>query len=238
MSAPTIDKPLATVDFRDRSGRRRRLLRALVILLIVGLSAAMLWVVGFSPVLAAKEVRVVGVEGVAADQVRSVAAIPVGVPLARVDTGRAQAEVLALPWVATAEIRRGWPSEVVIAVEARVAIAAVAGTADAVDASGAVFTPLGPLDSALPRVRATGVGLATAMAVLSGLPDGLAKRVATVTATTRDDVELTLRSGALVRWGSADQGAFKAGVLRALLRDNVDMYDVSAPELPTTFRFR
>lgn len=236
MSAPTIDQPVATVDFRDRSGRRRRLVRALVIVLIASLFAAAVWVVGFSTVLAAKEVRVIGVEGVAADQVRSVAAIPVGVPLARIDTGRAQAAVLALPWVATADVRRGWPGEVVIAVEARVAIAALEGSADAVDATGTAFAPLGRVDPALPRVRATGVGLATAMAVLSGLPDDLARRVALVAATTRDNVELTLRSGALVRWGSQDQADFKAEVLRALLREKRDMYDVSAPELPTTFR--
>jgi cell division protein FtsQ len=51
-------------------------------------------------------------------------------------------------------------------------------------------------------------------------------------------VEFTLRSGAVVRWGSQDQADFKADVLRALLRDKQDLYDVSAPELPTTFRTR
>ena len=236
MSAPPIDAPVVALDFRDRSGRRRRLVRVAILVAVAVLSAAVVWVVGYSPALAAKQVRVIGVEGAAADQVRAAAAIPVGLPLARINTAQAQAAVLALPWVASAEVRRGWPSEVVIAIEPRVAIAALAGTADAVDASGIAFTPLGPVDARLPRVRATGVGLVTAMAVLADLPEDLARRVVLVTATTRDNVELTLRSGALVRWGSHEQAGFKADVLRALLRDKREMYDVSAPELPTTFR--
>jgi cell division protein FtsQ len=76
------------------------------------------------------------------------------------------------------------------------------------------------------------------MGVLAALPPDLAARVVSVGASTRDDVTLTLRSGALVRWGSVDQADFKAEVLRALLRQKRLMYDVSAPELATTFRVR
>ena len=51
-----------------------------------------------------------------------------------------------------------------------------------------------------------------------------------------DDVDLHLKSGVLVHWGSAEQAAAKTEVLLALLRHKADVYDVSAPELPTTFR--
>ena len=74
------------------------------------------------------------------------------------------------------------------------------------------------------------------MAVLAALPADISARLVSISATTRDDVALTLRSGALVRWGSAQQPEFKAEVLRALLRHKRAVYDVSAPELPTTFR--
>ena len=57
-------------------------------------------------------------------------------------------------------------------------------------------------------------------------------------ATGHDDIELTLRSGDRVRWGSADQPEVKAQVLRALMNRKADVYDVAAPELPTTFRAR
>jgi cell division protein FtsQ len=72
--------------------------------------------------------------------------------------------------------------------------------------------------------------------VLQSLPPDLRDRVVSLSATTRDDVDLILRSGDEVRWGSADQAEMKAEVLRVLLKRKADMYDVSAPELPTTFR--
>jgi cell division protein FtsQ len=76
------------------------------------------------------------------------------------------------------------------------------------------------------------------MAVLASLPRNLSRRVVAASATSRDDVDLTFRSGDVVRWGSAERSEFKSEVLRALLRRKADLYDVSAPELPTTFRSR
>jgi cell division protein FtsQ len=76
------------------------------------------------------------------------------------------------------------------------------------------------------------------MTALASLPPDLARKVVSVSATTRDDIELTLRSGDRVRWGSAEQPDVKAEVLRALMNRKADIYDVAAPELPTTFRAR
>lgn len=214
MSAPTVDREDApvVVDLAvGRPGRRRRR-RILVIVLVVLLVAALVWTVWFSSLLSVRTVRAVGIEGQRADAVLTVASVPTGVPLARVDTARAERAVLALDWVADAEVRRGWPSEVVVAVTPRVPVAVLED--------------------------AEGVALTEAMAVLATLPADLARKVVSVAATTRDDVDLTLRSGDIVRWGSADQADFKAEVLRALLNRKAEVYDVSAPELPTTFRPR
>ena len=238
MSAPTITERPVRVDFTDRSQRRRRRLRMLLATVGLLLVACAVWAVFFSSLLAASSVRVVGVDGVAADQVAATAAVPLGVPLARIDTAQSQAAVVALPWVESVEVRRGWPDEVVIAVVARQPIAVLAKSGTAVDASGVAFEPLGTLPASLPTVTASGVGIQTAMGVLASLPPDLAGRVVSLAATTRDDVTMTLRSGALVRWGSVDQAEFKAEVLRALLRQKRLVYDVSAPELATTFRVR
>jgi cell division protein FtsQ len=248
MSAPTIpgpapaaaDVPLDDLDTRrPRPARRRRrwLLLAAGLGIVIVL-AAVVWAVWFSSLLAVQDVRVVGAEGDRATAVAAAAAIPTGQPIARIDADAAEQAVLGLPWVATAEVRRGWPHEIVLAVTVRTPIALVddgAGRA-AVDAEGVVFTPAGQVPKGLPRVRAEGVGLNAAMAVLAGLPADLSRKVVSLTATTRDDVDLTLRSGDVVHWGSADDSAFKAEVLRALLKRKADVYDVSAPELPTTFR--
>jgi cell division protein FtsQ len=235
--APDEASPLPPADRPARPRRRRRLVRSLVAVIAVVLVAVAVWLVGWSPVLAVRDVRVVGVDDPAAVQaVLDAASIPTGVPLVRIDTNAPQAAVGELPWVASVDVRRGWPSEVVVAVEVRTPVAVVAGTSDVVDASGVSFTALDQAVAGLPTVRATGDGLATAAAVLAALPPDLADRVVSATASSRDDVALTLRSGSLVRWGSDEQMQEKAQALRALLTRKRAMYDVSAPSLVTTFR--
>lgn len=241
MSAPTIDdRPIeerpARVDFGDRGLRRRRLLRTVLMLLGLLVAAAVAWIVFFSSLLAVSSVRVDGAEGARAEQVLAAAAVPIGTAMLRLDTSAAQAGVMALPWVAGVEVRRGWPNQVVLAVTARQPIAAMAGTASAVDANGVIFDAVVALPKGLPTVSADGVGLEAAMDVLSTLPADIAAKVVSISATTRDNVVLSLKSGAVIRWGSAEKSQFKAEVLRALLRLKRDVYDVTAPELPTTFK--
>ncbi len=210
----------------------------LIALLLLLVAAAMVWLVWFSPVLQVRDVRVLGVEGPRAQEVLAVAAVPTGVPLARIDAAAAQERLGSLPWVATAEVRRGWPNEVVIAVTGREPVAVLASDPKrmAVDAEGVSFVSSTPLERGLPRITAEGDALVAAVSVLESLPDDISERVVSIRATTRDDVDLILRSGDEIRWGSANQAEAKAEVLRVLLTRKADMYDVSAPELPTTFR--
>lgn len=234
MTAPTLEKA-QPVDFSDRSERRRRRLRSILIVVSVVLAGGVAWLVWFSPVLSVTGVRVVGVVGDEANAVLAVSRIPIGVPLARIDADAASAAVLSLPWVSAAEVRRGWPTEVVIAVQPRTAIAVDSVSGRGIDASGVVFDASAALPKTLPSVAASGVGIDAAMSVIANLPADLGPRVAKVTATSRDDVDLELHSGAKVHWGSADQVDLKSSVLRALMKKKQDVYDVTAPELPTTF---
>lgn len=251
MSAPTVDREEApvVVDLGVGAPRRRRRRRILVIVLAVLLVGAVVWAVWFSSLLSVRTVRAVGVDGPRAEAVLAVASVPTGIPLARLDAARAEQAVLALDWIADAEVRRGWPSEVVVAVTPRVPVAVLEGSSTTtatgaptarrgVDAEGVVFEVTAADAKGLPRVDAEGAALTETMAVLATLPPDIARKVVSAAATTRDDVDLTLRSGDIVRWGSADQAAFKAEVLRALLNRKAEVYDVSAPELPTTFRPR
>lgn len=238
MSAPVLERP--RVDFGDRFARRKRRFRVAIGVLVALLLAGAVWLVWLSPVLAVASVRVVGAEGPPAQVVLDAAGVPLDVPLARVDTGAAQARVLDLPWVLSVEVRRGWPREVVIAVTPRAPIANLIDgqRRSVVDAEGVVFEAPQSVPRKLPSVRATGVALVSAMEVLAALPDDLARRVVSLSATTRDNVDLHLRSGDLVHWGSSDQALQKAEVLRAVMHRKADVYDVTAPELPTTFRSR
>lgn len=251
MSTPTATRP-RPVDLSDRGPRRRRRRRLLVVALLVLLTAGTVWLVWFSSVLEVREVRVAGVEGVRADEVLRAADVPVGLPLARVDAAATEQGIRGLPWVEAVEVRRGWPNEVVLAVEVREPIAVLDPSAPVpdsvaaaggngpwgIDADGVVFPAEDGLPRRLPRVRAEGAALAAATSVVNALPEDLLKRVVSVTATTLDDIDLHLRSGDVVRWGSALDSDTKADVLRALLGRKADMYDVSAPELPTTFKLR
>ena len=224
----------------DRQAQRRRRLRRTVAVVVVLVGIFTLWLVWFSPVLSVQQVEVVGVDGAAASEVLELADIPLGVPIARLDTNAPLQRVLSLQWLAAAEVRRGWPSQVVIAVQPRTAVARtkVDGQWLGVDSQGVAFTPPAPLSKGLIEVSGIGVALRAGVDVLESLPVDLLARVSSVSATTRDDVELTLNSGALVRWGSADEGDFKAQVLTALLARRAQVYDVSAPELPTAFNER
>lgn len=240
MTTPVVERPVVPAPALETRRPRRRWLRPVLVLIAILVIASSVWAVWFSSLLAASGARVVGVEGGRADAVLAAAAIPVGMPLARIDTAPAERAVRALPWVLDADVRRGWPSEIVVAVTPRIPIAViVAGSGrSGVDAEGVVFPAAGALPKGLPTVSAEGVGLAASMAALATLPADLARKVVSVSATTRDDIELTLRSGDVVRWGSADQPELKAEVLRALMQRKADVYDVAAPEVPTTFRAR
>lgn len=214
------------------SAKRRRIpMRARVALGGV-LVFALGWVVLASPILSVRQVAVAGAEGAAADAVIAAAQAPIGEPIARVDTTLVASRVMALPWVDTVEIRRGYPSTLVIAVTERVPVARVDDSY--LDADGMEFVPTGVKPKGLPEVTATGVGREAAARVIASLPASLAPRVVSATASTRDDVELTLRSGSVVLWGSAEDPELKASVLEALLTRRAERYDVSAPELPTT----
>ncbi len=243
MSAPTVDWSTSSPPYRHPvlAPRRRRRRRIALGVVAVIAAAVTVWLVWFSPVFSVRSVRVVFVggpapTGAAAAVVRH-AGVPIGVPLVRVDAEAASAAVTALPWVRSVEIRRGWPAEVVLAVVPRVPVARF-GEARAVDADGVVFDPLDGLDRTLITITAEGEGVRAAVGALSSLPTDLSRRVVSVRASTRDDVEFVLRSGDIVRWGSAEDGERKASVLRALLTRKAQLYDVSAPGLPTTFRPR
>ena len=228
MSAPVI--PL---DTQDRETKPRWRWRGLVFVLLALLVSATIWLVWFSSVFVVRDIRVIGVTGSSAVKVLASAAVPLGVRMAHFDAGGATARIRLLPWVDSVEVRRGWPSDVILAGVPRIAIATQLGTGRGVDSSGVPFDAPGPLVKNLPAIDADGVGLVSAVSVWQSLPAPLRAKVVGVSATTRDDVVLILKSGAKVRWGSAEQSELKAQVLTALLQRRAGLYDVSAPELST-----
>ena len=69
---------------------------------------------------------------------------------------------------------------------------------------------------------------------VSALPEDLAPRVDFVSVASVDRIELALRDGRTVVWGSAEDSERKAEVLAVLLQQDARVYDVSVPATPTT----
>ena len=231
---------MTVVDSAQRFGaaqRTRHWRRWLALAVVVALVALAVWVVWFSSLLSVREVRVVGAVDVSADAVRTAAAVPAGVALARVDVGGITARVAQIPQVASVEVRRGYPDVLVIVVTERAPVAVTREGSELVyvDATGARFGSTTVAPQGMPFVAASSdQALQSAAAVVAALPAQLRSTVTAVSAHSRDDVVLRLPDGATVQWGSADQSDRKAAVLAALVHVRAASYDVSAPDLPTS----
>lgn len=216
-----------------RSRRRRAVLRLMLAALLLSLVAAGVWLLAFSSVLELRTTRVAGVQGAAADAVLKAANLPLGQPLARVDTGAAIAAVSTLPWVDSVTATRRWPDSIVLTVSQREPVAMQKSTGRGVDATGRAFEPVSELPATLISIDAPDTALPTAVAAWLALPPDLAAQVTEVSARTRDDIAFELQSGSLVRWGNPDDVELKAQVLRLLMREPALVYNVSAPDVPT-----
>jgi cell division protein FtsQ len=209
----------------------------------VAVVAGAAWVVGYSDLLTADRVEVTGAQPPLAEQVRSVADVPLGTALARLDTDAVTARVEGISDIASVSVTRSWPSTVVVAVEPRqpVAVMAAADGPMLVDGEGVMFAgstadPADALD--LPELVAPttddGVDARRAgVSVAVALPPAVVRQLERIEAPSPVEVRLVLDDGRVVTWGSAEQPERKAEVLAALLDTPATQYDVSVPDRPT-----
>ncbi|WP_026927333.1 cell division protein FtsQ/DivIB [Granulicoccus phenolivorans] len=236
------------IAHRRRRRARRNGRRLLILILALVLIGAAVWLVGFSSVFALREVRVTGVHSLSADQVREVAAAPIGRPLARVSEREIADRVATLPQVAQVHVVRRPPNGIEVAVTERTALYAVAKDNQwwLVDAAGIPFQQVAdrpgdvlavnaPLDPAL---------LGEVAQVIAGLDPALRGQTAGVAAQSTDSIVLTVtdpgaaadKGGKQVIFGNAKELPLKNQVALALLKSVPDaqVYDVSAPAYPST----
>lgn len=207
--------------------------------MVVVLVAAV-WAIWFSPLLAVRTVSVSGLATLTSDQVMAVADVPIGRPLARLDTAAIVQRVETLPAVARAEVIRHLDGRVELRVTERTAIlvAAVDGAYQLVDGQGVAYQTLDSPPAELPLVSLTGTDQARLMAdaavIVTALPPAILDQTAAIAATSPDSFTIALRSGATIMWGSADQSSLKAEVMVALIQTPASYYDVSSPSHPAT----
>jgi cell division protein FtsQ len=235
---------IARKRFARRQWARRWLAwRGLLVALgLLGLLAGAGWLVFFSSALAVDGVEIEGLDVLDRAEVRRVADVPMGKPLATVSVDAIEARVESLAPVKAVDVSRAWPSRVRIAVLEREAVAVVErdGVVRGLDEEGVLFRTFPAVPAELPVVRMSArtrtEALAEAAGVIDALPDELAKRVDHLAVETMDSISLELRNGRTVFWGSAAESGRKAEVLEVLLRQKASVYDVSVPGQPTIER--
>jgi cell division protein FtsQ len=242
----------ATAEQLERNRRRfvrrqwaRRWLRwraVVALVLAIVLLVGGIWLVFFSSVLTVKGVDVEGTGFLRVQQVRAVAAVPSGEPLARIDLEAISQRIAKLPPVKDVDVSREWPDRVLITVTERVPVAVVQHGEgySALDADGVLFRDYPRRPKELPLISAgedvDRDAMVEGAAVAGSLPAEIRRRVDHVEVESIDQISLVLRDERTVLWGSASRSADKADVLEALLKASpkAKEYDVSVPGQPTT----
>ena len=227
---------------RRQWGRRwltwRYVLGGLAGLVLIGFAV---YAVYFSSWLRAEGVQVAGLGQLSKAEVLQAAHVPLGGALAREDLHAIELRVEALPIVKSADVSRSWPHDVRIEITERTPVAVLprGNRFVQVDASGVSFMPLLRHPGALPTID-TGVAadanaLREGARVAASLPTSVSRLVDHIQVSTIDRIDLSLRDGRTVLWGSAEESAAKAEVLLHLLKETkAHAIDVSVPGLPTT----
>jgi cell division protein FtsQ len=192
--------------------------------------------------LSVSDVRVYGADGKLADQIIEVADAPLGEPLARVETGAIADRVEDVREVSAVVVKRSWPTALTIEVTQREPVAAVPDDSSwwRMDADGVLFAESTSRPKGLPVVEVSvsssdETARAMGAAVVGSLPNSVAKKVDLVRVESVADVQLDLKNGSTVVWGTSEHADDKAAVLQALLKEHKGeevTYNVSAPDNP------
>ncbi|WP_030256528.1 cell division protein FtsQ/DivIB [Streptomyces violens] len=227
--------------------RRRTLIVATVLIaLLVGFGT---WVLYGSDWLRAEQVQVRGTDVLTVREVEAAADVPLGDPLASVDTDGIAARLTdRLRRIKSVEVERSWPDTISLNVTERQPVLVVqkGGKFREVDDRGVRFATVGIAPRDVPRLemdaadspslRRFGIPALNraAVKVATALPDTVGKDVRVIRVRSYDSITLELTGGRRVEWGSEEHGTEKAKVLRALLKAARDAhhFDVSVPSAP------
>jgi cell division protein FtsQ len=206
-------------------------------LIAVAILAAAAWLLLGSSFLVVKHVEVEGNKLETSAQVRAQAAIKLGTPLIKVNSGAVARRVEQIAPVLSATVTRSWPNTIIITVRERTPKLAVAGTGgfQLIDGSGVIVRSAAskpaslPLLTDSPAVLRGSPAVRAAVAVLDQLPDHIRSQVLSVSAPAANAITLHLSTGVTVLWGSASDATQKAAELFTLMSTGAKYYDVSAP---------
>lgn len=193
----------------------------------------------FTPVMAARNIEIDGIEAIPRDEVVQALGVRQGTPLLQIDTDVVANRVAGIRRVATARVQREYPSVLRVTVVERVTVA-VKDFPDGThlyDRDGVDFATAPP-PAGVPQFDIDNPGPSdpptkAALQVLTALRPDIAQQVNRVAAPSVASITLTLDDGRVVVWGTTDRTEEKAEKLAALLTQPGQTYDVSSPDLPT-----
>lgn len=225
--------------FTVRQRRRRRVwigVGIAFIVMVLGTAGA-----AYSPLFAVERIDVVGTSQLDAAAVADALSGQVGTPLALVDDSAVKATLVRFPLVESYTLEARPPHDLVVRIVERTPVGVIETPAGytLLDAAGVVLSTTPTAPAGQPIIEVAGGTDAepfrAAGRVVRALPDGIRSQVTGVSASTPDDVTLTLgATDTRVVWGSADRSAEKARVLDLLMQksppDRTREYDVTSPE--------
>lgn len=197
----------------------------------------------FTPLMAVRDVRVEGAATVNEADISAALQRFTGVPLALIDDAEVHRALEPFPVIQRYAVERVPPHTLIVRIQERVPVLSVAGDAGVsmYDAAGVL---LGTAEAAPAGVPVAGGALSdldsdafhSAARSLRDMPDELRAQIVGATATSAQDVTLTLASGVEVLWGDATDTRRKAVVLQTMLTaladQSVSRIDVSSSEAP------
>lgn len=196
-----------------------------------------------TPLMAVRDIQVAGASLVDADNVEAALEKFEGVPLALVDDAEVHRALEPFPLIQRYAIERVPPHSLIVRIEERVPVIALEQDGEFAlhDPAGVLLAVSGERPEGVPQGKGTLADVSSpayvgAGTVLRDMPAKLRKRVVEVSATSPQDLTLTLDDGVRVLWGDAEQTNRKAVVLTAMvdaLKDRtVEVIDVSSTEAP------
>lgn len=220
--------------------RRRRLITIVSVAAVVALIAGS-FAVAYSPLFAVDKITVSGTALLDAKAIEDALASQHGVPLASIDESEIKSALVKFPMIETYAIEAHPPHELVVRIVERKPIGVVksGGGYTLVDAAGVSLatTPEVPAGTAVIDAKGgiDSEAFAAIGRVMRALPADVLKLVTSVSATTANDVQLSLGgTSTTVIWGSERDSVEKAIRLQAAMKARppatASVYDVSSPD--------
>jgi cell division protein FtsQ len=217
---------------------RNRKLKWAVALSLVAVTAAVTLLPPYTAVFAVDEILVKGASTDTGAAVQAALSDQLGRPMGLVSESEVRGALSGIPWVESVTLEARPLHTLVVNVVERTPVGVIVdGTGfDLVDVAGVVLTQVDAPGPGQPElVVPAGVGSASFRAAgdaVRSLPESLRAQLTKVAATGKNDVTLTLATGATVVWGDATDSPQKALVLQTAIEalPSATYFDVSSPE--------